>query len=64
VTRGVSVPGAKAPRWQGRCNHCGAWSTLKSATPSRALEVVLFGRLDRTLDQCQELRDGTANVLR
>ena len=28
--------GARAPRWQGRCNHCGAWSSLEAQTAPKA----------------------------
>lgn len=27
--------GARAPRWQGRCNHCGAWSSLEAQSTEK-----------------------------
>ena len=26
---------AQAPRWQGRCSHCGAWGALTATVPSK-----------------------------
>ncbi|MHC4960008.1 MAG: DNA repair protein RadA [Planctomycetota bacterium] len=28
--------GGQAPRWQGRCSHCGAWSTLEAREPKES----------------------------